>query len=49
MRLLLRAGLLCNDARLEQSSDTGCRRIAGDPAEGAFARSQPRQATGTMI
>jgi Ca2+-transporting ATPase len=38
MRLLLRAGLLCNDARLEkidQDGDTTWR-IAGDPTEGAF-------------
>jgi Ca2+-transporting ATPase len=38
MRLLLRAGLLCNDARLEQVSEDGSTlwRIAGDPTEGAF-------------
>jgi P-type Ca2+ transporter type 2C len=38
MRLLLRAGLLCNDARLERIDDngTGHWRIAGDPTEGAF-------------
>jgi Ca2+-transporting ATPase len=38
MRLLLRAGLLCNDAHLEQISDNGSVqwRIAGDPTEGAF-------------
>ena len=38
MRLLLRAGLLCNDARLEQGQDNGDVqwRIAGDPTEGAF-------------
>jgi Ca2+-transporting ATPase len=38
MRLLLRAGLLCNDARLEQlsSNGSGSWRIAGDPTEGAF-------------
>jgi Ca2+-transporting ATPase len=38
MRLLLRAGLLCNDARLEQVSENGSTqwRIAGDPTEGAF-------------
>ncbi len=38
MRLLLRAGLLCNDARLEEVSDNGSTsfRIAGDPTEGAF-------------
>ncbi|MFN2184287.1 MAG: cation-translocating P-type ATPase [Anaerolineae bacterium] len=38
MRLLLRAGLLCNDSRLEQISDDGQSqwRIAGDPTEGAF-------------
>ena len=38
MRLLLRAGLLCNDARLEQIDDNGSTswRIAGDPTEGAF-------------
>jgi Ca2+-transporting ATPase len=38
MRLLLRAGLLCNDSRLEQISDNGQSqwRIAGDPTEGAF-------------
>jgi Ca2+-transporting ATPase len=38
MRLLLRAGLLCNDARLEQYSENGSSywRIAGDPTEGAF-------------
>jgi Ca2+-transporting ATPase len=38
MRLLLRAGLLCSDARLERiddNSDVGWR-IAGDPTEGAF-------------
>jgi Ca2+-transporting ATPase len=36
--LLLRAGLLCNDARLEQVSENGSTqwRIAGDPTEGAF-------------
>jgi Ca2+-transporting ATPase len=46
MRLLLRAGLLCNDARLEQYENNGSSspsnslgtgwRIAGDPTEGAF-------------
>jgi Ca2+-transporting ATPase len=38
MRLLLRAGLLCNDARLEMVNDNGSTswRIAGDPTEGAF-------------
>jgi Ca2+-transporting ATPase len=38
MRLLLRAGLLCNDARLERFGDNGAAlwRIAGDPTEGAF-------------
>jgi Ca2+-transporting ATPase len=38
MRLLLRAGLLCNDARLEevQESEEVSWRIAGDPTEGAF-------------
>ena len=38
MRLLLRAGLLCNDARLERVNDNGSAtwRIAGDPTEGAF-------------
>jgi Ca2+-transporting ATPase len=38
MRLLLRAGLLCNDARLEQVNENGATawRIAGDPTEGAF-------------
>ena len=38
MRLLLRAGLLCNDARLERIDEngTGQWRIAGDPTEGAF-------------
>ncbi len=38
MRLLLRAGLLCNDARLEQVQNNGSTawRIAGDPTEGAF-------------
>jgi Ca2+-transporting ATPase len=38
MRLLLRAGLLCNDSRLEQFSENGSSywRIAGDPTEGAF-------------
>jgi Ca2+-transporting ATPase len=38
MRLLLRAGLLCNDSHLEQISDNGSViwRIAGDPTEGAF-------------
>ncbi len=38
MRLLLRAGLLCNDARLEQVNEDGSTlwRIAGDPTEGAF-------------
>ncbi len=38
MRLLLRAGLLCNDARLEEIEDDGSStwRIAGDPTEGAF-------------
>jgi len=38
MRLLLRAGLLCNDARLEQINEDGANywRIAGDPTEGAF-------------
>jgi len=38
MRLLLRAGLLCNDSHLEQIGDNGQSqwRIAGDPTEGAF-------------
>jgi Ca2+-transporting ATPase len=38
MRLLLRAGLLCNDARLEKLDENGAVhwRIAGDPTEGAF-------------
>ena len=38
MRLLLRAGLLCNDAHLEQIRENGSVqwRIAGDPTEGAF-------------
>ncbi|MEJ2211060.1 MAG: HAD-IC family P-type ATPase, partial [Anaerolineae bacterium] len=38
MRLLLRAGLLCNDARLERidDEDSPYWRIAGDPTEGAF-------------
>jgi Ca2+-transporting ATPase len=38
MRLLLRAGLLCNDARLERVDEDGNLqwRIAGDPTEGAF-------------
>ena len=38
MRLLLRAGLLCNDARLEKYEEDGpvIWRIAGDPTEGAF-------------
>jgi Ca2+-transporting ATPase len=38
MRLLLRAGLLCNDSRLEELSEDGQTqwRIAGDPTEGAF-------------
>jgi Ca2+-transporting ATPase len=38
MRLLLRAGLLCNDSRLERLDDNGTAqwRIAGDPTEGAF-------------
>jgi Ca2+-transporting ATPase len=38
MRLLLRAGLLCNDARLERIEENGTStwRIAGDPTEGAF-------------
>jgi Ca2+-transporting ATPase len=38
MRLLLRAGLLCNDSRLEEVKDNGSTlwRIAGDPTEGAF-------------
>ena len=42
MRLLLRAGLLCNDARLEETDEGNGRtgstswRIAGDPTEGAF-------------
>ncbi len=38
MRLLLRAGLLCNDARLERTDEDGTIqwRIAGDPTEGAF-------------
>jgi Ca2+-transporting ATPase len=38
MRLLLRAGLLCNDARLEEIEENGSNswRIAGDPTEGAF-------------
>ncbi len=38
MRLLLRAGLLCNDARLEKIAEDGSVnwRIAGDPTEGAF-------------
>ncbi|MBN1658364.1 MAG: cation-translocating P-type ATPase [Anaerolineae bacterium] len=38
MRLLLRAGLLANDARLERIDENGDAhwRIAGDPTEGAF-------------
>jgi Ca2+-transporting ATPase len=38
MRLLLRAGLLCNDARLERVEEDSSPhwRIAGDPTEGAF-------------
>ncbi len=38
MRLLLRAGLLCNDARLEKAEQDGSTTwgIAGDPTEGAF-------------
>jgi P-type Ca2+ transporter type 2C len=38
MRLLLRAGLLCNDARLEEIGKNGSVtwRIGGDPTEGAF-------------
>ncbi len=38
MRLLLRAGLLCNDSRLEEIDENGQGhwRIAGDPTEGAF-------------
>ena len=38
MRLLLRAGLLCNDSRLEEITDNDQTqwRIAGDPTEGAF-------------
>jgi Ca2+-transporting ATPase len=38
MRLLLRAGLLCSDARLERIQENGTEtwRIAGDPTEGAF-------------
>ena len=38
MRLLLRAGLLCNDAHLEEISEgeQSQWRIAGDPTEGAF-------------
>ncbi|MGD8473280.1 MAG: cation-translocating P-type ATPase [Anaerolineae bacterium] len=38
MRLLLRAGLLCNDAHLEEVSEgeQSQWRIAGDPTEGAF-------------
>jgi len=38
MRLLLRAGLLCNDARLEKGDQDGSTKwgIAGDPTEGAF-------------
>ncbi len=38
MRLLLRAGLLCNDARLEMVQENGNPhwRIVGDPTEGAF-------------
>jgi Ca2+-transporting ATPase len=38
MRLLLRAGLLCNDSRLEEIAEDGHAqwRIAGDPTEGAF-------------
>ena len=38
MRLLLRAGLLCNDSRLEELDENGtvAWRIAGDPTEGAF-------------
>ena len=38
MRLLLRAGLLCNDSRLEEINEDGQAqwRIAGDPTEGAF-------------
>ncbi len=38
MRLLLRAGLLCSDSRLEQVHENGSTgwRIAGDPTEAAF-------------
>jgi Ca2+-transporting ATPase len=38
MRLLLRAGLLCSDARLEEVTEdsTDTWKIAGDPTEGAF-------------
>jgi Ca2+-transporting ATPase len=38
MRLLLRTGLLCNDARLERVEEDSSPhwRIAGDPTEGAF-------------
>ncbi len=38
MRLLLRAGLLCNDARLEKGEEEGRALwgVAGDPTEGAF-------------
>jgi Ca2+-transporting ATPase len=38
MRLLLRAGLLCNDAHLERIHQNGQNQwtIAGDPTEGAF-------------
>jgi Ca2+-transporting ATPase len=38
MRLLLRAGLLCNDARLEEFTDNDASTwsVAGDPTEGAF-------------
>ncbi len=38
MRLLLRAGLLCSDARLEKVQENGSTgwRIAGDPTEAAF-------------
>jgi Ca2+-transporting ATPase len=38
MRLLLRAGLLCNDAGLEKADQDGSTTwgIAGDPTEGAF-------------
>jgi Ca2+-transporting ATPase len=38
MRLLLRAGLLCSDARLDEITDNGADawHIAGDPTEGAF-------------